>query len=174
METDDRRIQRDILRAHHILLPARISSLIRVLVMLEGTSRLLGRNFNLAELVEPYAVKSIRRRYSPEKLLKQAKNTYRDRDRVLKILPRELFDILIRIREGSFDVSIEHRRLEKVAKWLVHGILSAEMFMGGSMVLSREIPPLIWGISAIGAGTSLLGLIFGYRLIRAMKKSGDL
>ena len=163
-----------ILRTHHILLPAGMSLLVRVLVMLEGTSRLLDRHFSLAELIRPYAVKSIRRRYSPQKLLKQAKNNYQDWDRVLKILPRELFDMLIRIREGSFDVSIEHRRLEKVAKWLVHGILSAAMFMGGSMVLSREIPPLIGGISAIGAGTSLLGLILGYRLIRAMKKSGDL
>ena len=163
-----------ILREHHILLPSGISLLIRVLVMLEGTSRLLDRNFSLAELIKPYAVKSIQRRYSPEKLLRQAKNTYRDWDRLMKMLPGELFDILIRIREGRFDVSIEHRRLEKVIKWLVHGILSAALFMGGSIVLSREIPPLIGGVSAIGAGTSLLGLILGYRLVRAMKKSGDL
>lgn len=163
----------DILRDHHIMLPSGISMLIRVLVMLEGTSRLLDRNFSLAELIQPYAVKSVQRRYSPGKLLKQAKDTYRDWDRVLKILPRQLFDILIRIREGSFDVSIEHRRLEKITKWLVHGILSAAMFMGGSMVLSREIPPLIGGISVIGAATSLLGLILGYRLVRAMHKSGD-
>ena len=129
-----------ILRAHHILLPAGISLLIRVLVMLEGTSRLLDRNFSLTELIQPYAVKSVRRRYSPKNLLRQAKDTYRDWDRVLKILPRELFEILIRIREGRFDVSIEHRRIEKVVKWLVHGILSAALFMGSSIILSQSIP----------------------------------
>jgi ubiquinone biosynthesis protein len=163
----------DILRGHHILLPTGISLLIRVLVMLEGTSRLLDRNFSLAELIQPYAVKSIQRRYSPDKILAQAKHTYRDWERVMKILPRELFDILIRIREGRFDVSIEHRRLEKVVKWLVHGILSAALFMGGSMILSREIPPMVGGISIIGASTAFLGLLLGYRLVRAMKKSGD-
>jgi ubiquinone biosynthesis protein len=164
----------DILRTHHILLPAGISLLIRVLVMLEGTSRLLDRNFSLAELIQPYAVKSIQRRYSPEKILQQAKDTYRDWDRVLKILPRELFDILIRIREGRFDVSIEHRRLEKVVTWLVHGMLSAALFLGGSMILSREIRPTIGGISVLGASAAVLGLLLGYRLIRAMKRSGDL
>ena len=148
--------------------------LLRVLVMLEGTSRLLDRNFSLAELIKPYAVKSVQRRYSPEKLLRQAKDTYRDWDRVLKILPRELFDILIRIREGRLDVSIEHRRLEKVVKWLVHGMLSAALFIGGSRILSREIPPMVAGISVIGASVSLLGLFLGYRLVRAMHKSGDL
>ncbi len=93
---------------------------------------------------------------------------------VLKILPRELFDILIRIREGRFDVSIEHRRLEKVVTWLVHGMLSAALFLGGSMILSREIRPTVGGISVIGASAAVLGLLLGYRLIRAMKRSGDL
>jgi len=162
-----------ILRTHHILLPAGISLLIRVLVMLEGTSRLLDRNFSLADLIQPYAVRSVRRRYSPQNLLKQTKKTYRDWDRVLKILPRELFDILTRMQEGRFDVSIEHRRLEKVVKWLVHGILSAALFMGGSMILSQGIPPKIGGISIIGAVTSFLGLLLGYRLVRAMHKSGN-
>ena len=50
---------------------------------------------------------------------------------------------------------------------------SATVFIGGSMVLRSEIPPLIGGISAIGAGTTLLDLILGYRLIRAMQKSRD-
>lgn len=51
-----------ILRTHQILLPAGISLLIRVLVILEGTSRLLDRNFSLAELIQPYAVKSDRQK----------------------------------------------------------------------------------------------------------------
>ena len=164
----------DILRSHHIILPSGISLLIRVLVMLEGTSRLLDRNFSLAELIQPYAVKSVQRRYSPAKLLKQAKHTYRDWDRVLEILPRELLDMLTRLQDGRFDVSIEHRRLEKVTKWLVHGILSAALFLGGSTILSRGIPPTLGGISIIGAVTALLGLLLGYRLVHAMHKSGDL
>jgi ubiquinone biosynthesis protein len=164
----------DILRSHHILLPAGISLLIRVLVMLEGTSRLLDRNFSLAELIQPYTVKSVQRRYAPGKLFKQAKHTYRDWDRVMKILPRDLFEILTRVREGRFDVSIEHRRIEKVVKWLVHGILSASLFMGGSMILSQGVPPTFKGVSVIGLGIIFLGFSIGYRLVRTMKKSGDM
>ena len=81
--------------------------------------------------------------------------------------------MLTRIREGRFDVSIEHRRLEKVVKWLVHGILSAALFLGGSMILSREIGPLLGGISIVGATAAVFGLILGYRLVRAMKKSNN-
>jgi ubiquinone biosynthesis protein len=102
------------------------------------------------------------------------KNAYRDWDRLLKIPTRELFDILIRICEGRFDVSIEHRRLEKVVKWLVHGIFSAALFMGDSMILSQGISPKVGGISIVGAVTSFLELLLGYRLVRAMHKSGNL
>jgi ubiquinone biosynthesis protein len=161
----------DILREHHILLPASLSLLLRVLVMLEGTSRLLDRNFSLADLIKPYAVKSIQRRYSPKKLLTQVRNNYRDWDRLIKIFPRELHDVIVRARDGKFDISIEHRSLEKVTEWLVYGILSAALFLGGSMIISQEIPPLIWGVSIIGATTSLIGLFLGFRLIRAMKNS---
>ena len=161
----------DILREHHILLPSGMSLLLRVLVMLEGTSRLLDRNFSLADLIKPYAVKSIQRRYSPKKLFTQARNSYRDWDRLMRIVPRELYDLVVRVRDGKFDISIEHRSLEKVTEWLVHGILSGALFLGGSMIISQEIPPLIWGISVIGAATSLIGLVLGFRLIRAMNGS---
>jgi ubiquinone biosynthesis protein len=161
----------DILREHHILLPASLSLLLRVLVMLEGTSRLLDRNFSLADLIKPYAVKSIQRRYSPKKFLTQVRSNYRDWDRLIKIFPRELHDVIVRARDGKFDISIEHRSLEKVTEWLVYGILSAALFLGGSMIISQEIPPLIWGVSIIGATTSLIGLFLGFRLIKAMKNS---
>ncbi|MEN8799536.1 MAG: hypothetical protein ABF293_09835, partial [Flavobacteriaceae bacterium] len=147
---------------------------IRLLVMLEGTSRLLDRSFSLAELIQPYAVKSIQRRYAPKKLLQQAKHTYRDWDRVLKALPRDINDLLTLAREGRLDVSIEHRRIEKVVKWLVHGILSASLFMGGAMILSQAVPPTFRGVSIVGAAVSILGFLLGFRLVRAMKKSGEL
>ncbi len=56
---------------------------------------------------------------------------------------------------------------------VVHGILSAALFLGGSTILSREIGPLVGGISIIGATAAVLGLLLGYRLVHAMKKSGD-
>ena len=160
----------DIIRKHHLLLPSGISSLIRVLIMLEGTSRLLDRNFSLAELIQPFAIRSIQRRFSPNKLLEQARYAHRDWDRLVKILPRELFDILIKVREGDFSISIEHHDLEGVVKWLVQGILSAALIMGGSIVMSQSIPPLLFGMSAIGIATFGSGLILGYKLLNSMNK----
>jgi ubiquinone biosynthesis protein len=163
-----------IIRRHRIVLPARISSLIKVLVMLEGTSRSLNRDFSLAELLQPYYDKTIQQRFSPERLLRRLQRAYRDWDRFIDMLPRELADILQRVRDGKFDVHLEHRRLEATANRLVYGMLTAALFVGSCLLLSRQVPPTIGGVSVLGAVGLIFTFVLGLRLVRAVKKSGGL
>ena len=90
-----------IIRRHRILLPARISMLLKVIVMLEGTSRSLNRDFSLAELLQPYYASTVQRRFSPEQLLRKLRRSYRDWDHLIDILPRDLADVLQRVRQGK-------------------------------------------------------------------------
>ena len=57
---------------------------------------------------------------------------------------------------------------------MVHGILSASLFMGGAMILSRLVPPTFKGFSIVGAAFTVQGVLLDWRLVRAMKKSGEL
>ena len=54
----------DVIRRHQLLMPGRVSLLIKVLVMLEGTSRLMNPTFNLIELIVPFQKRLMRRRLS--------------------------------------------------------------------------------------------------------------
>ena len=54
-----------IVRRYHILMPTSVSLLLKTLVMLEGTSRMLDPSFSLAELLEPFKDQLIRQRGSP-------------------------------------------------------------------------------------------------------------
>ena len=164
----------DIIRNYRILLPPTVSSLLKALIMLEGTSRALDRDFNLAELLEPYQVKAIQRRFTPERLFHNLRRTYRDWDRFMGMLPRELGDILERIRDGKFDVHLEHHRLDTSVNRLVYGIITAALFLGSCLILSQQIPPVIAGVSIFGAAGCVTAIGLGFRLFRAIKKSGDL
>ena len=46
-------------------------------------------------------------------------------------LPRDAADILQRVKKGSFDVHLNHRRLETTVNRLVLGILTAALFIHG-------------------------------------------
>jgi ubiquinone biosynthesis protein len=164
----------DIIRRFHIILPSSCSMLLKVLVMLEGTSRQLDPQFCLAELIEPYYVKAMQRRFSPKKLMQRAQRTIRDWDRLLNMLPRELSDILDRIKRGTFDVHLEHRRLDTTINRLVLGILTAALFMGSAQLWSRAAPPVVGGISVFGAIGYAVATLLGIRLLLAIKGSGDI
>src|SRR5262249_45873375 len=61
----------EIIRRYHILLPTGMALLLKVLVMLEGTSRFLNPQFNLIELMRPYQQKLMWRRLAPDRHLKK-------------------------------------------------------------------------------------------------------
>ena len=163
----------EIIRRFNILLPSRVSMLIKVLVMLEGTSRELNPSFNLIDVLRPYQVKIARRRLNPRRVLMKARRNLMDWTRLAEQAPRELADILSQMKRGKFDVHLEHRKLDNVINRLVMGVLTAALFMGSASILSRSVPPLVMEVSVIGASGCALALVMGFRLVRAIQRSGN-
>ena len=104
----------------------------------------------------------------------KAQRRGRDWDRLLEAAPRDLADILDRVKRGTFDVHLEHRRLETTVNRLVLGILAAALFVSSAQLWSRAAPPLIAGVSVFGAVGYALGAFLGCRLLIAVKRSGDI
>src|SRR5206468_887790 len=102
----------DIIRRYHILLPSALALMLKTLVMLEGTARQLNPNFNLAELIEPYQLKVIKHKLSLDRVMRKLYRMYRDWDRLIDVLPRDLTEILRRFRSGTFEMRHDHERLE--------------------------------------------------------------
>ena len=121
-----------IIRDHQIILTAKIGMLVKVLVMLEGTAQQLNPDFSLAELLSEYKQQAIRRRLSPQRMWKKLQTEARDWGELAERFPGDAVDILERIKEGSFDVHLDHRRLDSIVNRLVLGILAAALFMGST------------------------------------------
>ena len=163
-----------LVRRHGILLPPTVAHLIKVFVVLEGASRALHPGFSLIEVIAPYATKIIARRFSPTELLGKIKRGYRDWNGLIEAFPRDATEILRRAREGRLDVHLVHRGLDTTVNRLVCGILSAALFVGSCQMLASRVPPLLFGISLFGALGCLGAILLGWRLLRAVKRSGDL
>lgn len=164
----------EIVRKHHILLPSKVSLLIKMLIMLEGTAHQLSPNFNLIELLEPYRVESVKRRLSPQRAWKKLQSAQRDWTRLAETLPSDVADIMNRIRRGSFDINLEHRKLDSITNRLVLGILTAALFVGSASLWSNAVPPQIGDVSLPGSIGCGVAIYLGFTLVRAIKKSGNL
>jgi ubiquinone biosynthesis protein len=176
----------EMIRRFQISLPARIAMLIKVLVTLEGTSRLLSPSFSLVEVMKPYRKKMILRRMSPGRQIRKMRRFYAQLEHMIEVLPRGVVDILEQVESGKFDVHLDHRGLEPSVNRLVLGMIASALFLGSSLMLSQEVPPLMADIWLIGRipflqQISLPGVVgiglsvaLGLRLWRAINKSGHL
>lgn len=161
----------DIIRRNHVLLPPPLSLMMRTLAELEGTAQLLNPAFNLAEVIRPYYRKAIGHRFSPRRLFRRFQRGSRDWDRLIGALPRELNDMLQRVRAGTFRVRLDHRHLDPVVNRLVLGLMTSSLFLGSSLLWSMKAPPIVRGVSLFGAVGYALSILMAFRLFRLIRRS---
>ncbi len=171
----------EMIRRYRIMLPARIAMLLKMLVTLEGTARMLQPNFNLIEVMVPYQRRMVWRRWSPRRQYRKWRRLYGEMEHLVRNLPRNLGEIMEQIQSGTFDVHLDHRGLEPSVNRLVLGMLASAMFLGSSLLLAHKVPPVLnvpWlllkDVSSLGAAGMVLSLSMGLRLWRAINKSGHL
>lgn len=164
----------EIIRRYNILLPAGVALLIKVLIMLEGTARLLHPNFNLTELIEPYQRKLMMRRLSPVRQWKKLRRMFAEWQHLGEILPRGVSDILTQVQSGRFEIHLQHRSLEPSVNRLVLGMLASALFLGSAWLWANNVPPAVGGVSIFGVAGCVTSVILGLRLMRAIAKSGHL
>ena len=163
----------DLMRRYEIVLPSQIALILKLLVMLEGTSKRLQPDFSLMEVLEPYKQTIIANRMSPKRQLRKARRMAYEMQQLAEVLPRRIRDILQQVQSGRFDVHLDHRGLEPSVNRLVLGLLTSALFLGSVQLVTHEVWPLR-GISVPGALGIALSAAMGVRLLRAINKSGHL
>jgi ubiquinone biosynthesis protein len=168
----------ELMRRHDIILPAAMTMLLKVLVMLEGTGRRLQPDFSLMEVLRPYRKKMLARRISPSRQFRKARRIAYELEQLAEVFPRRMRDILQQVQSGRFDVHLDHRGLEPSVNRLVLGMMTSALFLGSVLLVTNNVWPLnFWpfdGVSAPGLLGASLSAALGLRLLRAINKSGHL
>jgi ubiquinone biosynthesis protein len=164
----------NVLREHRISFDSNILMLLKTLVMLEGSSRLLDRDFDLWKFIEPQRNKAIARRFHPQSIIDNLFKRFRNWDNLFKSLPKNIMEIIEGARTGAFAVHLDHRGLNAVINRLVYGIMSAALFLLSGMLLSADVKPLVNQVSLLGILSMLLALWLGLKVVSSVKKSGGL
>ena len=172
-----------IVRKYRITLPGEAALLIKVLVQLEGTGRLLDPQFSLMEIMKPFHRKLILRRLSPARQARKMRRFYMQVEQLAETLPQTVTSVLDQMKRGKFDVHLEHRRLGPSVNRLVLGLMTSALFLGSSMMLSSKVPPLLFAgkswmgiedLSMLGLCGCLASVFLGFRLFMAIGRSGNL
>src|SRR5579862_6035 len=114
-----------LIRKYRISLRPALSQLLRTLVLLEGTAQRLDPKFSLAEVIDPYSEKLLIQKFAPNRILRRMIRSYRDWDRLLQTLPRDLSESLGQIQAGKFQIRVDLQHLDSIVNRLVLGIVLA-------------------------------------------------
>jgi ubiquinone biosynthesis protein len=174
-----------IMRRHRIMLPAHVAMLIKTLVTLEGTSKLLSPHFSLMEVMQPFHRKMILSRLSPARAARKLRRLYMELEQLAEVLPQRIVQILEQIQSGRFDVHLDHRGLGPSVNRLVLGMLASALFVGSSLMLSYKVPPVVFTqkeplwlglqhVSILGLLGCFVSIMVALRLLWAIGKSGHL
>lgn len=172
-----------IVRRFKITLPGEAAMLIKVLIQLEGTGRLLDPQFSLMEIMTPFHRKMVLRRLSPARQARKMRRLYLQIEQIAESLPGTVASILEQMQRGKFDVHLEHRRLGPSINRLVLGMMTSALFLGSSLMLSSEVPPLLFAnnpwmgienLSLLGLSGCIASVLLGFRMFMAIRRSGNL
>ncbi len=172
-----------IVRRFNITLPSEASLLIKVLITLEGTSRLLDPNFSLMEIMKPFQRMLVLKRMSPVRHMRKMRRFYLQMEQLADALPGRISSILEQIQSGRFDVHLDHRKLGPSVNRMVMGLMTSALFLGSSLMLSYKVPPLMFpeeglmrihDLSMLGVMGCFVSIMMGLRLMWAIRKSGNL
>ncbi len=173
----------EIIHRYRIKLPPQAALLLKTLVTLEGTTKLLSPEISLLDLLQPLHRRIVLRRISPKRQIRKLLRLFMDVEHLAEILPRRLADILDQVQAGKFDVHLDHRGLEPSVNRLVMGLLTSALLISSTVLLSSEVPPLLFPVNAylgfhrislLGLGAGMLSFFLGLRLLRAIYNSGHL
>ena len=163
-----------LLHHHNLILPSKLSMLIKCMILLEGTGRLLSPTFSLAGLLAPWRSKFVNQRFSFQARLKKFKQMYFDWERLAQSLPHVIFNAMDRLEDGQFAVRLEHQNLKSAVDRLVGGLFISSLLVSSAMLIGHDVPPNVWGISIPGLAGYLVALFFGVHLISAYRTKGNM
>jgi ubiquinone biosynthesis protein len=173
----------EIMHRHQISLPPQTSLLIKMLITLEGTLHQLSPSFSLLEVMQPFFRRMYFRRLSPRRQVKRMRRIYMELESLVETLPGQVSSVMQLVQEGRLDVHLAHKGLSPSVNRMVLGLIFSAVFLGSSVLLAFQVPPLLFmsggwmgveKLSLFGLIGYAVSLLAGFRLIRAINRSGHL
>ena len=155
--------------------------LARALVTYEEVGRMLDAEYNFLSEAEPFVQDLVKRRFHPERILRELVRTGRDLHRLISLFPQEMSSILKKVRRGELALEFRHRGLDRLineldrsSNRLAFSLIIAALIIGSSMIMRLEVGPFLFGYSVLGIAGFLIAGVLGLWLAIAILRSGRL
>ena len=162
-----------ILSRHHLRCPPDLVLLVRAVVSLEGSGRLIDPHMNLAEHLMPFVESMVRKRYDPVKMADRFALRAQKLAETLEEIPFRTARALDKLNRDDLSVHINMSNIDRLAteldrssNRLAIGMVMSALILA-SAVLIHSVPDAHWFAIPIFLLSTMLGLWLIYGIFRS-------
>ncbi|WP_024789062.1 AarF/ABC1/UbiB kinase family protein [Lebetimonas sp. JH292] len=151
--------------------------LLKSLVTMEGVGKKLYPEFNAAEEIKPFIIKTYKKIFSVFNIFKKSHELNLSIMEFFQKTPSNINEIIDKVKNGELKIEFEHVGLDEIEESMKNSfnrlslaVIIASILIGSSMLLSFYVPPMMGHISILGLGGFVFAFVLGVLLILAIIK----
>ncbi len=168
----------ELVNRYTIKMPPDYFLLSKSLITIEGVGRRLYPQLNIIEELKPHIKQTLAGEFSLLAILKRLFGSTRDTLALLETLPRDVREIIAKVKKGEIKVAIQHEGLDDIthkidlaSNRIAGGFLIGSILMASAILIAVKFPPLYQHISIPGGLGFVLANILGIRMLFTIFRS---
>ena len=148
---------------------------------MDGVARQLDPDFNTIAHSRPFVERLVHERHDPKRIYKDVLLYSSELLDILKVIPKDTYEILKKIKTGTLKIEFEHQGLskfiaemDKSSNRISFSLVISALIIGSSLIIMANKGLLVYGFPVLG----ILGFVFagllGLGLAIGILRSGRL
>ena len=171
----------ELMTRHKLKIPPQFHVMIKALATMDGVARQLDPDFNTIAYTRPFVERLVHERHDPKRIYKDVLLYSSELLDILKIIPKDTYEIIKKIKMGTLKIEFEHQGLskfiaemDKSSNRISFSLVISALIIGSSLIIMANKGPIVYGFPVLG----ILGFVFagllGLALAIGVLRSGRL
>src|SRR3972149_8058478 len=171
----------ELMTRHKLKIPPQFHVMIKALATIDGVARQLDPDFNTIAHTRPFVERLVHERHDPKRVFKDVLLYSSELLDILKVIPKDAYEIIKKIKKGTLKIEFEHQSLskfiaemDKSSNRLSFSLVISALIIGSSLIIMANKGPIVYGFPVLG----ILGFVFagllGLALAIGVLRSGRL
>ncbi|WKZ20020.1 MAG: AarF/UbiB family protein [Candidatus Jettenia sp. CY-1] len=171
----------DVMTRYKLKIPPQMHILVKTLATMDGIARQLDPEFNIIAYTRPFVERLVHERHDPKRILRDAVFYSSELLDILKVIPKDTYEIVKKIKKGTLKIEFEHQGLskfifemDKSSNRVSFSMVVSALIIGSSLIIMSNRGPLMYGLPVLGILGFVFAGILGLALAIGIFRSGRL